>query len=223
MDNGALCAKMVKWLPFWGHLSEAEKQMICARATVLRYQAGRLVRDGNRDCLGILLIQKGILRTYLLSEDGRQVTIYRQKQGDVCVLTASCVMDAVTFEMQVDAEEDTEVILIPIDVYGMLVRDNIHVECFSYRAATERFSDVVVGMERMVFLTLEQRLAVFLLDEAAQGETVNMTHEQMASAIGSAREAVSRTLKQLAVSGAVELYRGGVRILDRGTLQAVIA
>ncbi|MDR1629282.1 MAG: Crp/Fnr family transcriptional regulator [Oscillospiraceae bacterium] len=211
-------------LSFWGSLSEEEREMLINRHQVMQYHSGQLVRGESTDCIGLLMVVSGALRAYLLSLEGRAVTLYRVKAGETCVLAVSCVLDAISFDTQIEAEEDTEVVLIPIDIYSRLVRNNLAVECNSYKTAVERFSEVVAGVERLVFLNLEQRLTSFLLDESAQtgSDIINMTHEQLAVHIGSAREAVSRSLKSLATQRVVELFRGGVKLLDKKALYQII-
>ncbi len=213
-----------KRLPFWSHLSQQEQERVAGRMTMLGYQAGQTIRGGHGDCLGLVIVVRGVLRAYLLSPNGREITLYRMKAGDSCVLAASCVLDAISFETMVDAEEDSEILLLPIDVYASLMKNNLYVERDTYKMATERFSDVVAGLERLAFMNLEQRLISFLLDETADNgsDTLHMTHEQIAVNIGSAREVVSRTLKSLAARGWVELFRGGVRLKDKATLYQLI-
>ncbi|NLL39807.1 MAG: Crp/Fnr family transcriptional regulator [Clostridiales bacterium] len=207
-------------LPFWDRLTEAQRELLKSRAGLVSFRTGETVHGGDTDCLGVLVVLSGLLRTYLLSEDGKEATIYRLHPGDICMLAASCILDAVTFQVQIDCEEDCRAILIPTDVFSSISEENIYVECFSYMTVTERFSDVISAVERMLFMSLEQRLAAFLLDEMARSgsEEILMTHEQIARLIGSAREAVSRILKQMSLSGLLELRRGGVRILDKTAL-----
>lgn len=206
--------------PFWSNLTSEEKQLVESRVSIQTYAQGQLARGGNMDCIGMFHVLKGVLRAYLLSWEGREVTLYRLRKGEVCVLSASCVLDTISFETQVRADEDCELLLLPIDVFSSLMKRNIHVERDVYRLMTERFSDVVAGVERLVFLNIEQRLASFLLDEASGSgsNTINMTHEQIAVNIGSAREVVSRTLKNLAAKNMVELFRGGVTLVDKPAL-----
>ena len=121
------------------------------------------------------------------------------------------------------AEEDSDVVQLPSGALGALMRENPQVESYVYKAAAERFSDVMSAVERLLFSTLEQRVAAYLLDEAARlgAEEIHVTQEQLARHIGSAREAVTRTLKQMAREGLLEVFRGGIRILDRKALYAL--
>lgn len=212
-------------LPFWDRLTDSQRGLLASRAMLVGFEAGENIHGGDKDCLGVLLVLSGVLRSYLLSEDGKEATVYRLGAGDVCTLTASCILEAVTFQMHIDSEEKSEAILIPIDVFSSLSEENIYVENFSYKNIAERFSDVISAMERMLFMSLEQRLAAFLLDEMSRGgsDTIRYTHEHIARLIGSAREAVSRALKQMSLSGLVEISRGGVRILDKSAMYAKIS
>ncbi len=156
-------------------------------------------------------LRSGQLRTYLLSEDGRDVTLYRLFGGEVCILSASCVMDAVNIDLYIDAEEDTEALCISAGIFRQLMQENVYVRCYAYQMTAERFSDTMWTMQQILFMSADRRLAIFLTDELAKtgGTDLRMTHDQMAKYMGSAREVVSRMLKYFAQEGWVRLYRGG--------------
>ena len=156
----------------------------------------------------------------MLSADGREATIYRLRTGETCVLSASCATVSMTFDVQIDAETDCDLLIIPTPVFSQLMEENLYVENFVYRSSTERLSDLIQAVERMFFMTLRQRVAAFLIDESASNgnSTISLTQEHLARAIGSAREAVSRTLKQLSQTGSIEVSRGGIHILDKSKL-----
>lgn len=211
-------------LSFWPHLTAQQKQTLSQIVQRVKYAPGQIIRSPETDCLGALLIQSGVVRIYLLSEDGREATISRMTAGEVCVLSASCMLSAITFDVQIQAETEVEVLVIPVQYLSTLMRENVYVENFVYKAAAERFSHAIRAVEQMLFYTLEQRVASYLLDESKRLETdtLQVTQEQMAQAIGSAREAVTRTLKKLSAAGAVELFRGGVRLRDKKVLKDLV-
>ncbi|WP_294146242.1 Crp/Fnr family transcriptional regulator [uncultured Clostridium sp.] len=215
----------LKNLPFWEHISDDDKNLICGNLHPLHYEAGQSVHSGEANCLGALIIRRGILRTFLLSDEGKETTMFRLREGSICILSASCVLSVITFDVQIEAETNCDVLLIPSAVFQALMKRNIYVENFAYKLMTERFSDVISAVERMFFLNLQQRIAVFLIDEsvAQQSTTLTLTQEQIAKAIGSAREAVSRNLKLLAKSGCIEVSRGTINILDRKQLYEIIS
>ena len=161
----------------------------------------------------------------MLSEEGKEITLYRLDQGDVCVLSASCVLSAITFEVQMEAVTESEIVQISAGAYSEVVDQNIYAEAFTYKQATERFSDVMWTMQQILFMSFDKRLAIFLLDESGKtgSDTIRMTHEQIAKYTGSAREVVSRMLKYFSSEGLVKLSRGGVSILDKKGLKQLIA
>lgn len=211
-------------LTFWDRLSSQEQNLIASNAALVRYQQGENIHSGDNDCVGILLIKSGELRTYILSEDGREITLYRLTEGDVCILSASCILKNITFDVHIDAEKDSEVLLINSAVFQQLCNTNIYVENFSYKIAMDRFSDVMWAMQQILFMRFDKRLAVFLLDEIARSGTdsLSVTHEQIAKYMGSAREVVSRMLKIFENDGLVELSRGGIKIIDKKGMRKLI-
>jgi CRP/FNR family transcriptional regulator len=207
--------------PFWRNLSEEEQQFLCRNTRPVHYDKGAHVHSPTESCVGILLVRAGQLRAYMLSEDGRDVTLYRLFDSDVCILSASCVLDAVTFDVHIDAEEAVDAYCVGAMAFKKLMDQNVYVRCFAYQLATERFSDVMWAMQQILFMSADRRLAIFLTDELAKtgGSEIHLTHEQIARYMGSAREVVSRLLKYFAQEGLVSLWRGGVTVLDKPRLQ----
>ena len=129
-------------LPFWSSLTERERETVQRSAVTRRYEKGALIHDGGSECLGLVLVLSGELRTYLLSDEGREVTLFRLYAGDLCVLSASCVISQITFDTQMTAQRDTEVLIIPANIVAMLKEQNLAVRCCLYELATARFSIV---------------------------------------------------------------------------------
>ncbi len=214
----------IKHFTFWENLSQSEKELLCDNTAVGNYPKGVILHGGNDDCLGIILLKKGQLRTYMLSDEGREITLYRLFPGDTCILSASCVLDAITFDVFVSAEEDSEILMINSSVFHQLAAQNIYVETFGYRLATTRFSDVMWAMQQILFMGIDKRLAIFLIDELAKnnGDIIKLTHEQTAKYMGTAREVVTRMLKYFANEKIVELSRGGIKVIDKKKLRAIL-
>ena len=108
---------LAKGFPFWNDLTPDEQDMLCRYTRPVHYAKGARVHSPLESCVGILLLRSGQLRAYLLSEDGRDVTLYRLFGGEVCILSASCVMDSVNIDLYIDAEEDTEAYCISAGVF----------------------------------------------------------------------------------------------------------
>ena len=214
----------VSRLPFWQLLTEQERDTVQQSAMVRRYEKGALIHGGGSECLGLLLVLSGEIRTYLLSDEGREVTLFRLYPGELCVLSASCVISQITFDTQMTAQQETEVLIIPAGLVAALTEQNLSVRCFLYELATQRFSDVMWAMKQILFKGLDRRLAEFLLSEAARtgSDTIRMTHEQLAQHISSAREAVARMLKTFSEEGLVELKRGVITLRDKDGLRQMV-
>lgn len=210
-------------LPFWKLLTDSEKELVRQNAVIRLYKKGTRVYSSERECLGMLFVMQGEMRTYLLSEEGREVTLFRIYPNDLCVLSASCVISQISFDTQMSAQKDTEALIIPPNIVLFLKEKNLSVRCFLYELATKRFSDVMWAMQQILFKRLDQRLALFLMQESQRlgTDTIHMTHEQIAQQISSAREAVARMLKQFSEDGLVELKRGAIRLLDQKELKAL--
>ena len=209
---------------FWEHLTEIQKELLLRESRIVRYQAGDSIYSSVRECLGAVFILEGIMRTYLLSDEGKEVTIYRLREGDCCILAASCVLSAITFDVEIEAQTECAALVIPAGLLAAMSRENVYMDNFMYKEAAKRFSDVVEALQQMIFLSLTQRVVSFLLDESAKtgSSSIAMTHEEIAKIIGSAREAVSRTLKQRAKTGSISLNRGEIKLERKESLYQLL-
>ncbi len=211
-------------LTFWNQLAINEKNLILNNVTIMKYGNGDNIHRGSNDCIGVILIKSGTLRTYILSDEGKEITLYRLYAGDVCMLAASCVIKNITFDVHIDAAQSSEVLIINSAIFAQLIKQNIYVENFAYKTTTDRFSDVMWAMEQILFMSLDRRMAIFLIDECAKNNsnTINLTHDQIAKYMGSAREVVSRMLKYFENEGVVEMFRGGVTVIDKKKLRSFL-
>lgn len=211
-------------LSFWNHLTDTQQKMLIESAESRFHKKDTILHSADYECIGTLIVKSGALRVYILSEDGREITLYRIQSGEVCVLSASCVLQSITFDVYIDAVSDCELIQLCSQAFSSIIRENVYAEAFTYRLTTERFSDVMWAMQQLLFMSFDKRLAIFLLDEttASHSDTLNMTHEQIARLMGSAREVVTRMLKYFSQEGYVQLSRGTVKIIDKNSLKSLI-
>ncbi|MBQ2774815.1 MAG: Crp/Fnr family transcriptional regulator [Clostridia bacterium] len=209
-----------EFFPFWDNLQQGDKDLLCANTKSVKYQKGESIHDGN-ECTGVIIVKSGCLRVSIVSDDGKEITLYRLFDGDMCMLSASCVLQTVTFDVFVDAEEDSDCCVISGPVFATVSDRNPQMKIFSLETAVSRFSDVMWVMQQILFMSFDKRLAIFLMDEISKtgDSTIKMTHEQIAKYMGSAREVVSRMLKYFSSEGIVELSRGGIKIIDRKKLR----
>ncbi len=222
MDRQELISLFKKAFPFWDRISETDRETFLRSSQSVSFKKGTNIHDGN-ECTGVILVKSGSLRLYLLSEDGKEVTLYRLFAGDTCIFSASCVLDAITFDVHIDAEENVECVIVGGCAYEDLSRRVDEVKIYTLESALGRFSDVMWVMQQILFMSMDKRLAIFLLDESAKtgSDVIRLTHEQIAKYMGSAREVVSRMLKYFASEGMIASSRGGIRLLDKKRLRAL--
>ncbi len=207
--------------PFWECLSDDEKNQLLRFSTEMKFPKNTVIHGGSAECTGAIIVISGCVRAYIMSDEGREITLYRLYPGDICTLSASCVLEAITFDVFIDSVEDSECVILSGKVFAEIADKNIYVKNFALETAVERFSDVMWVMQQILFMSLDKRLAIFLWDEIAKSENdvISLTHEQIAKYMGSAREAISRMLKYFVSEEIVELSRSGVKITNKKKLK----
>lgn len=211
------------YFPVWDKLTKEQQCTISDNLQIFHANAGAMIHNGNMDCLGLLVVRKGQLRVYATSPDGREITLYRLLDRDACLLTSSCVMPNLQFEVAVDAEKVSEMWVIPAPVFKELMESSAPVANYTNQLISSRFSEVLWLMEQVMWKSFDKRLAAFLLEESALEHTgrLKITHEKIANHLGTAREVVTRMLRYFQNEGMVILTRGTVDLADRKKLQAL--
>lgn len=211
-----------EYFPFWSILNDSDKKYFCQNSSVDYFEKEQSVHN-NTECSGLYIVKSGKLRLYMLSETGKEITLYRLSPGDICMLSASCVLQSISFDVYVDAEVPSECYVINGKAFSTVSERVLEVKNYALEIAVQRFSDVMWVMQQIVFMSMDKRLAIFLLDEIAENKTdvVTLTHEQIARHMGTAREVVTRTLKHLASDGMILVTRKGIKILDKKKLRDI--
>ena len=209
--------------PVWDKLTPAQQTMLSTALIRQTVKKGSVIHSGDTDCSGLLLIKSGRLRAYILSEEGREVTIYRLFDRDLCLFSASCMMRSIQFEVAIEAETDTELWIIPADLYQTLMEQSAPVSNYTNEIMATRFSEVMWLMEQVMWKSMDTRIAAFLLEESAiEGTTLlKITHEAIANHLGTHREVVTRMLRYFQSEGMVKLTRGTVELIDEAALRAL--
>jgi CRP/FNR family transcriptional regulator len=207
--------------PFWEELSEKEQQIVSGSVLSQKMKKGDILHRGCGECSGIVHVAKGQLRVYIVSEEGREVTLYRIHEGELCVLSASCLMDAIVFDVLIEAVQDSELVVLPSPALHEIMDTNPKVELSLYKRVVENFSDVMWTMQQILFMGADKRVAYFLWDEMAKtgDPVIRLTHEEVARFIGSAREVVTKVLKYFVEEEVVVLSRGKIEIIDKAKLR----
>ena len=208
--------ELAEYFPIWEQLTAEQQQRIASVAEYRTVKKGTHIQDSSAECLGVVIVRTGQLRAYILSEDGREITISRLFEYDVSLLSASCVMPDLQFNVMIEAEKDSEFWSIPACLFKNLVDESLAVSNYARTLLSSNFSEVMWLMEQIMWKSFDKRLAAFLLEESnlENSLTLKITHERIANHMGTAREVVTRMLRYFQSEGMVALTRGTIQITD---------
>lgn len=211
------------YFPIWEQLTLEQKERLTNGAKKHKITKGAVIHSGNADCTGLLLIRHGQLRAYMISDEGREITLYRLFDLDICLFSASCMMHSIQFEITIEAEKDTELWIIPADIYKNIMDSSAPLANFTNEIMAARFSEVMWLMEQIMWKSFDKRLATFLLEESAleESDTLKITHETIGNHLGNPREVVTRMLRYFQNEGMVKLSRSTIEITDPKRLAAL--
>ncbi|MGJ4850815.1 Crp/Fnr family transcriptional regulator [Bacillota bacterium Meth-B3] len=216
-------ALLADMLPFWDELPPEARQEIAAAAVYSAFDRDAIIFGVHEnDNLGIKLIVKGSVRVYLMTDEGDELTLYRLRERRVCMMSVLITARLNGPPVNVEARAGSLILTVPAPLYRRLIAEHSCVYRFSVEATSEVFRRVVEKTTSVAFVPLKRRLAAALLERAHVGRSsaqehavrLKVTHDELAHDIGSAREAVSRMLKQLVREGLVTLSRGSVTIVN---------
>ena len=213
--------EFTEYFPIWDKMTRDHQNRIAQVIDFQKIKKGTIIHDGSPDCLGMLLVKSGQLRAYLLNEEGREITICRFFEMDICLFTAACVMPNMQFDIFIEAEKDTEIWIIPACLYKNLMDESLVVANYAHNLITNHFSELMWLMEQIMWRSFDKRLAKFLLEESVleESDSLKITHEKIANHMGTAREVVTRMLRYFQSEDMIRLTRGTVDIKDRKRLE----
>lgn len=206
--------------PVWDQLTENEKRTLHEVTIRREVPKKTTLHRGDADCDGLYIVESGQLRAYIVSDEGKELTLYRLFEMDMCLFSASCMFSNIQFEVIVDTEKDTTIWVIPVLAYQKLMNTNNAVANYTNQLMASRFTDVMWLMDQILFKSMDSRLAAFLLYESniEENNDITITHEKIANHIGTAREVVTRMLKYFQDENMVKISRGSIVITDRKKL-----
>ena len=206
----------------WDKLTDAQRRALESAASPRRLEAGEQL-SGAGECVGLLAVRSGRLRAYMISDTGREITLYRLFERDICLFSASCVMRGLQSDVSIEAEQPSEVLVVSPEVYKRVMEESAPLANYTNELMASRFSEVMWLVEQILWKSFDRRLAAFLLEESAleSSDELRITHERIAAHLGTAREVVTRMLRYFQSEGLVSLSRGTVRIADRQGLEAL--
>ena len=211
------------YFPIWKNLTISQQRRLTDGTAGRSVKKGTVLHSGDADCTGLLLVRRGQLRAYILSDEGREITIYRLFERDICLFSASCIIRSIQFEVMIEAEKDTDLWVIPADVYKQVMEESAPLANFTNEIMAARFSEVMWLIEQIMWKSLDRRLAHIQQEESAlEGtDTLKITHETIGRHMGTAREVVTRMLRYFQGEGLVKLSRGTVELTGREQLESL--
>lgn len=213
----------LSYLPVFDKLTESQRKTLADSAFVRKFEKNEILHNGSNDCTGLIIVLSGQLRAFTISDGGREITLYRLFERDVCLFSASCIMNGIQFDVTVSAEKDTEVAVIPSDIYKSVMAVSAPLANYTNEVMASRFSDVMWLVDQIMWKSFDTRLADFLLNEAnIEGcDVLKITHETIGNHLGNPREVVTRMLKHFADDGLISLSRGTIEIIDKKGLEEI--
>lgn len=208
-------------LPFWKNLNKNEQNLILNNYTEKSFSKNTILSGANNECTGFIIVKNGQIRIYSNSSEGKEITLYRLLELDSCIFSASCMLKNINFDISIGFEKDSNILIIPSEIFNELNETNPYVKSFVLDLVSSRFSDVMWIFEQYVFSNMAQRLANTLIEQSSlhNSQTLDITHDYIARELGTAREVVTRLLKQFQDDNVVKLSRNKIEILNSYELQ----
>ena len=212
---------LANYFPIYNKLTKAEQQLLSTVVIEKKAEKGTILHTGMNDCIGLLVIKSGQIRAYITSDEGREITIYRLFAHDICMLSASCIMNSIQFDITISVEKDAEFFVIPVGTFKKLMEQSLVVSNYMNQVMGTRLSEAMWLIEQVMWKSFDKRLAHFLIEESTleDSKVLKITHEKIAAHMGSAREVVTRMLKYFQTEELVKLSRGTIEIIDYEELE----
>lgn len=212
-----------KYFPVWDKISEKHKRIIEENVMMRKVEKGSIIHNGDIECTGLLLVKTGQLRAFIISDEGKEISIYRLFEYDICLFSAACIMNSIQFDITVEAEKNSEFWIIPSDIYKQIMQESLTVANFTNELMASRFSDVMWLMEQIMWRSFDKRLAEFILEESSieGSSSIKITHEMIGHHLGNPREVVTRMLRYFQSEGMIKLSRGTIEIVDKDKISAL--
>lgn len=207
-----------KHFPFLKHADSDVKRQLLAHAQIKEIPAGVSICWEGDTCTQLALVLSGSVRVYKVSESGREITLYRIEQNESCILTASCILSQTQFPAFAVTESTVQAVLIPSSILREWVRLYEVWRDYVFELMSKRLATVIATVEEVAFRRVDARIAEFVANLAEEKQEVKITHQEIAFELGTAREVVSRILKDFERENLITLSRGSIVIQNRPSL-----
>lgn len=212
--------QVLSLFPFYQHAEEDFRHEMAAAARGISLDEGASTFHQGAACMGVPLVGSGLVRVFRQGENGREITLYHVHPGEMCLVSLNSTISGSPMPAWGIAESQVDAALLPADLFRQWLGRDPNLRAAAWQVMAQRITDLMELIDGVVFQGLDHRLAQLLLERARGPErVVSLTHEQLATALGTAREVVSRLLAKLAHTGAVRLARGRIDVLDPEALE----
>lgn len=219
LENADQQRRITQCFSFLAEVDEDFRTKFFNSATLVRIPAGHTIVSEGDNCQQLALLVSGKVRVYKLAETGREITLYRIGCGDSCVLTASCIISEDAFPAIAVTETEVEALVIPSIQAHEWMGDCKAWSSFVFSLIARRMADVITLLEKVAFRRMDERIAAYLIAMASQGAHLSITHQEIASDLGTGREVVSRILKNFERKGFIKVARSNLLIENFAGLQ----
>ena len=195
---------------FYMAMSETDRALLRGKTMPREVMRGQIMTGDNHRCNGIPMVVKGKLRLFRISEKGREMTLYRVGEGELCILAAVCALGDAEYDFTIEAEKDSVLAIMPPDTFKELLYRSDSFRVYVFNALASRLILSIDTIEMLIFMSIEERLIEYLQRAANAAGEVKVTHEQLAVELGSSREVITRQLQKMAEKGILSLKRGKI-------------
>lgn len=224
LEWGVAMVQNVDWtssIPAMAVLEPATRDRLRALTHPVSALEGTRIFSEGSACEAYLILLSGQLRVRKLGENGREIVLYRVEPGETCVVTTACLMAGTAYDAEGIAETDIQAQALPMVDFRALLAESATFRDFVFRAYGTRISDLLMLIEEVAFGRIDQRLATHLLERGRGRNEIKITHQDLAMELGTAREVVSRQLKEFERQGWVSLARGQIHFENVAALEAL--
>ena len=208
-------------LPLIGSLSESGRQTLMQGASYASCLPADIILRQGQQTSGAYIVLQGRLRVYSISPNGHEATLYTIAPGETCVLALNCLFNNLLYPAWVEAESDTQVMVIPGPLYRSLFHTEPAIQDMTVRTLSTLVFRLMGELNDVHGLTVQQRLARFLLTRSNQQNVLRMTQQQIAQHLGTSREVIARQLLELAANHLIATGRGQLTLLDTNGLRKI--
>lgn len=203
-------------LPFFDDLTQKEKNEVISKSLITEYKKNEIVHSRSSACTGLLITLSGNFRVYISAPNGRQITLFKLYDRDVCMLSASCAFKNLNYDVNLEAQDDSKAIILDSSLIKKLSKSNFNVMKFLLDLTQDKLSQTMYVLEQATFFSLNERITDYLLEQSRykNSSSLYITHENIANELGSSREVISRILKKFEKDGKVEISRGKIKIIN---------